>query len=596
MINKYAILILAVLLTGIGSAFSQTFTSFHSDGQAGKKYHNEKPRSNGTSAKQIDVTATGDNGYVPGATHNLYFTFIINNTDFEYADSVAMTFPAGMTLNSVSNDDFFGPSYGNPPGPDGDPEPFNGINGQTVSWGDNDNSYGGITSQGSSYSFSINVSFDPGLSGDQTIEVHVSGDEFGDTPGDQDLQIVVSEDADPSAQVQIIHNSADLAAAQVDIRFDGSFPDASLDDLAFRNATSFIDLPAGQEVEVTVNDPGSSDASSPLYSETLTLDPGIRYVVIASGIVSGSGYDPLTPFSFEIFSQALQSASQSGNTDLLVYHGSTDAPTVNISEPVIGAPLITNLSYGEFDGYLSLPTNNYVLEVSTANGQTVQTYAAPLTDLGLADQAATVLASGFLDPASNSEGSEFGLWVALPEGGNLIELSTASYAQVQFIHNCADEVADFVDIRINGELSPILDNFSFRRATPFLALPSDGPMVITVNDTSSTDASDPLYTLDLTGQMEPNAKYILVAEGIISDVGYSPGPLLTPFQLRFIENAREGASMDGNTDVLVLHSSTDAPTVTINEVSVPVPGLVENISYGDTEAIWNWLLKIMLCS
>jgi hypothetical protein len=36
------------------------------------------------------------------------------------------------------------------------------------------------------------------------------------------------------------------------------------------------------------------------------------------------------------------------------------------------------------------------------------------------------VASGFLDPSVNSNGSGFGLWVALPTGGNLVELPIAT--------------------------------------------------------------------------------------------------------------------------------------------------------------------------
>lgn len=580
MIKKYfAYCLASIIIFGMNQGICQTYSSFNQKLEKPKNQRGYKPFKSQSSSKQMDVLATSENGYAPGTTHNVYFTFVISNTDFEYADSVSMTFPAGITLNSVSNDEVFGPAFD----PGGAPEPFNGIVGQTVSWGDNDNDYGGITSQGNVYEFSINASFDAGLSGDQVIEVHISGDQFGEMPGDQDLQITLSEDLDPNAQVQVIHNSADLAAAQVDIRVDGVFADPSLDDLAFRTATSFLEIPAAQDVELTVNGAGSSDDSDPLFSQTLNLDPGINYIAVASGIISESGYDPLTPFSLEVFPIALQSAQETDFTDVLVYHGSTDAPTVNVNEPIIGAPLIQELDYAEFDGYISLPTNNYVLEVATANGETVQTYGAPLLSLGLENAAITVLASGFLNPSENSNGEGFGLWVALASGGPLLELEPESYAQVQVIHNCADMAADTVDVRVNGDLLPVFDDFAFRTATPFVALPSDGSAVITVNDSESMDDSDPLYTLDLTGSLEANQKYILVAEGILSDVGYTPGPLLVPFQLRVIENAREGAVNVGNTDVLVLHSSTDAPAVTINELTVPVDNLVENISYGETE-------------
>jgi len=36
-----------------------------------------------------------------------------------------------------------------------------------------------------------------------------------------------------------------------------------------------------------------------------------------------------------------------------------------------------------------------------------------------------VVASGFLNPANNSNGSGFGLYVALPSGGNLVALPAA---------------------------------------------------------------------------------------------------------------------------------------------------------------------------
>jgi hypothetical protein len=75
--------------------------------------------------------------------------------------------------------------------------------------------------------------------------------------------------------------------------------------------------------------------------------------------------------------------NSSGNTDVLVFHGSTDAPTVDIYETaVVDGELIDNLMYGDFFGYAELATNNYVLEVRDETGMnTVAAYEAPLATL-----------------------------------------------------------------------------------------------------------------------------------------------------------------------------------------------------------------------
>jgi hypothetical protein len=117
-------------------------------------------------------------------------------------------------------------------------------------------------------------------------------------------------------------------------------------------------------------------------------------------------------------------ATDMSNTDVMVFHGSTDAPTVDVYEVAAGAGLIIDdLMYGDFRGYLELPTDYYSLQIRDESGtNVVATYNAPLAGLGLDGYAISVVASGFLNPAANSDGAAFGLWVALPTGGQLIEL------------------------------------------------------------------------------------------------------------------------------------------------------------------------------
>ena len=81
----------------------------------------------------------------------------------------------------------------------------------------------------------------------------------------------------------------------------------------------------------------------------------------------------------------------------------------------------------DFAGYLELATANYSLQIRDETGETaVATFAAPLADLMLDGEAITVVASGFLNSANNSDGPAFGLWVALAAGGDLVQLTNTS--------------------------------------------------------------------------------------------------------------------------------------------------------------------------
>jgi|TARA_R100000306_G_scaffold12158_1_gene14256 hypothetical protein len=228
-----------------------------------------------------------------------------------------------------------------------------------------------------------------------------------------------------TARVQVIHNSADALASEVDVYVNA---DLTLDDFAFRTATPFVDLPAGTEIELSVAPASSADVGDAVLTVPVTLTEDETYIVVADGIVSPTGYNPAPPISLQVYAMGREAATSGSNTDVLVHHGSTDAPTVDVFETGAGAGLIVDdISYSEFQGYLELPTADYVLQVQDETGTTgVAAYEAPLSTLGLDGAAITVLASGFLDPSQNSDGPAFGLWVALASGGDLVPLPSAT--------------------------------------------------------------------------------------------------------------------------------------------------------------------------
>ena len=229
----------------------------------------------------------------------------------------------------------------------------------------------------------------------------------------------------PTARVQVIHNSADAAAATVDVWLNDG---VLADDFAFRTATPYVDAQAGVPFDVSIAAPNSTDTVGAIARFTYTLEAGETYQLIANGIVSGTGYTPAMPFDIDVYDMARESAATSGNVDVLVYHGATDAPTVDIEEIAAGAGIIVPaISYSEFQGYLELASADYALNV-LAGGSVVATFAAPLTTLDPADDALTILASGFLDPSVNSNGAAFGLYLALPSGGDLVALDLITSA------------------------------------------------------------------------------------------------------------------------------------------------------------------------
>jgi hypothetical protein len=82
--------------------------------------------------------------------------------------------------------------------------------------------------------------------------------------------------------------------------------------------------------------------------------------VAANGTVSASGYTPLTPFSLDVYDGGRENPNVLGNTDVLVFHGSTDAPAVDVFESaVLNTTAVNDVSYGTYAGYLELPTDEH---------------------------------------------------------------------------------------------------------------------------------------------------------------------------------------------------------------------------------------------
>jgi hypothetical protein len=220
-----------------------------------------------------------------------------------------------------------------------------------------------------------------------------------------------------TARVQVIHNSADVLADEVDVYIDGTL---ALDNFAFRAATPFLDLPAGVTINIGIAPGNSGSVNDTLKNFPVTLAPSETYVVFANGVLDTSLYAANpdgrnTSFTLLVKDMARESGLGS-DVDFFVLHGSTDAPTVDVKAREAGnVTLVDDAAYRDITGYIQVPPADYTLDLYLSDGVTlVESFIAPLSGLG--GGAASVFASGFLNPGANQNGAAFGIFAALPNG------------------------------------------------------------------------------------------------------------------------------------------------------------------------------------
>ncbi len=373
------------------------------------------------------------------------------------------------------------------------------------------------------------------------------------------------------SRVQFINNSGDQMLNAVDIYIDGQL---IMDDLFFRHATAFNGVNNTSPVRIALAPQTSIMEADSFYSTTLTLTPGGVYVMIITGNESVSGYTPNVPGHLDIYNMGREAASVFSNTDILLYHGSTDAATVDFKTGL--KTLADNLSYGSFSTYQELAATDYIFRTTNTNGTSIiSSYDAPFaSNHGMTGQAGVVLYSGYANPANNSNGPDLGLWLASTGGGPMVELLPTNHeklARIQLIHNTADDTASMVDIYVDGLKS--FDNVPYKSASPFVDAYAEQPTTISVAPSTSSSVADTFFSMTTT--LDSTKTYVAVLNGIRSTSGYKPAPAMT---IHFNNAAREFGTSGTSTDILFMNGITDVS----NNVDIKegTSNMFSNIAYG----------------
>jgi hypothetical protein len=386
------------------------------------------------------------------------------------------------------------------------------------------------------------------------------------------------------AWLQVVHNAADPGAEVVDVYVNNG-AEPFIEDFTFRQATPFVPVPGGVNLNIGVA-PGTSSGPGDIIADfDVVLEPGERYVVMANGVLSPGSFTPNPDgkdIGFTLFAQDdIKTRSFFGTVKVIGFHGSPDAPAVDIrarDQYGHSYTLIGDLAYGEFSGYRLLMSAPYALDVTLPGDPTaiVASFKADLT--GLDRGAGVVFASGFLD---DSQGPGFGLCVALPDGSVLCLPAIEPVAQLQVIHNAPDPAAEVVDIYLNGGPDPFISDFAFRTATPYVEVPAGVPLTIGVAPGNSSGPGDVLADFEVV--LEPHSKYVAIAGGVLDPAGFVPNPegLDIGFNL-FTRGGMRTFGHFGAVKFLGFHGSPDAPSVDILARSGFLRRrLADNLSFGD---------------
>lgn len=382
------------------------------------------------------------------------------------------------------------------------------------------------------------------------------------------------------AYVQVIHNAADPAAAQVDVYLNGVL---ALNDFAFRTATSFLALPAGVQHAIVIAPSTSTSVADGIWNTNIgPLTAGSNYVAIAQGVLNPASFDTTANpgqigFTIKIVQNALQAAAIPNTTSVMWFPGVTDAGNTVVNTSALGTPIFMARPYAPADsGYMTIPSTWFAHIPSAGGAITPTGWVGDYTND--VNEACILLASGFRNPANNQNGPSYKLLKVFPSG-IVEECPVRTIAKLQVIHNAADPAAASVDIYLNGRKA--IPNFAFRGATSFLPVTAGYPYNVAIAPAGSTNVSQAIYTENI-GSLASDSVYASMAVGVATPANFASNPdgSATGIDILVIPGVREVASVATNTDIKVVHGSTDVPTI---DLTYPggTPTVIDNLTYGE---------------
>lgn len=220
--------------------------------------------------------------------------------------------------------------------------------------------------------------------------------------------------------VQIINNIADVNIGSISVDCNGN---QSGNGLAFGNATKYFNVtPMSDYINIYITQN---------YKIMTQVFPTENLVYIFSGVEQPSEYN--NPYNRNISLKYFNDydfylTSYGNKVAYCIYHGSTDAPKVNIKISGTNEYAAKDLDYNAWTGYPYLPdkeAKKYVFDVYSAVDNTlIASYNADLSND--ANKTLLIILGGFMEPSKNKNGASLQLYGIYPDGSRVVFPKVAS--------------------------------------------------------------------------------------------------------------------------------------------------------------------------
>jgi hypothetical protein len=379
-----------------------------------------------------------------------------------------------------------------------------------------------------------------------------------------------------SRKIQFVHNSVDPIISSVNVFWNDSL---LIEGLNYKTASSFIELPSwsGAAIDrIYFTEAQLLDTASSFYSWNLPQNDGV-YQAVLNGALISFGTTQQQFIHIDLSSDVRINASNPNAVEIRFHHGVDDAPAIDIGESSTIIPTLwaNNISYSQFSTYTEITDSIYRVGLFDIESIILfRAYAAYFNQSQFIGNAYSLILSGLSGTDFIDTDLELSLYRVGPEGGPFVELPPVSVldtARIQVIHAASDPTLSTVDVYINNQ--KLLDDFDVFEAAPFINIPGNRNLWLSVNSTNSSDTTGSFLRSYLNFPVD---RHIVVLSGHNAPQNFNPGK---PLQWNIKSNAREQALDADDTDLIFFHAGTDLEPVNVRAFEPVLSSLESEISY-----------------